>query len=313
MRVFGWLAIIWSLCSGVATVRNQNLPPLSDGAWVETKPMLEFPYGGNAIPQSLDQFNTDLTSGLRRLAVLPDHAQPVASEPGGPWPAIGSLRIDLSHATEDADHRPPKLDRQTPPVGSLAAAKMEVAAQPLVIRQSEIRYTLTAANARLELRRDRQGMPILLLVDTDSAKLDLRVADADVQRLVLDSAKGIAKKFGFSVDSAHATLKTPDPRTIGVDLSLHFVGKLGPHFGGNLRFRARFDVHDDLTATASQLSVEGSGPVGTLVATLLGPVLAHYDYTRKTLFEFPSDQLVGRNVEVHGGDGVSLVVEFGRK
>src|SRR5439155_24379705 len=62
LRIVGWLTVIWSMCNGFAAVRDRNLPPLSPGAWVETKPMLEFCYGGDDLPAGATQFHNDLTA-----------------------------------------------------------------------------------------------------------------------------------------------------------------------------------------------------------------------------------------------------------
>jgi len=319
-RLFGriaWRGRLWSavLAAGLlagavsseSAVLSEKAPANAD-AWLEAKPACVFPLACEAAPTDAAAFITALSAGLGRLAVLPPGGSVIRMESGA-YPSLGRLAIDLSNSSEDDVHKPPKVNWHFTPKAFVKSARFEVSAQPLLIHGAKLQYDLTATDAELQMAQDRAGRPLLMLMGTPHGHLAATAGREAIQALCLAAAKRFAQKYHFSVQDVAVDLTTPSDRDVEVRVGVLLAGELG----GSLHFTGRFNVADDLTATASNLSCEGDGAGGLIIAGLLKGGLMYYDGKTKPLVVFPFGGLHLRDVKFHMGESLEIAADFGDK
>jgi hypothetical protein len=311
VRKSPWNILLWGAIVAAVWIAFPNEPAVSSAqqdAWLEAKPACVFTLAGDALPASGVLFAQALTTGLGRMAVTPPLARLVQTQFDA-YPTLSQLRIDLSNSTEDADHKPPKVNWHFIPRAGVRTGRLEVLADPLTIQGAKVQYDLTASDADLNLAQDRQGRPLLMLMGTTHGHFAASAAEEDVQTLCLAAARRFAGKYGFSIDSLTLDLSTPSPRS----LEAKMVVVLGGRMDGTLHLSGRFDVADDLTATASHLTCQGDGPGGLLISGMLLPGLFAYDGKTKPLVVFPFNSMRLRDVQIRADDGLRITAEFGNR
>jgi hypothetical protein len=281
------------LCGGLSTQPAAYSSPPAKSAWLEAKPVCVFPLDGTELPGDRAALIASLNIGMKRLAVIPDPSRLVQTEETA-YPALRTLRIDLSNSTEDADHMPPKLNWHFLPRDGVRVERFEVIADPLVIRGAKVRYDLTASDAQLSFAHDRQDRPALLLTQAKSGHVEINANHGDIETLCLAAAKRFAGKYGFSVNGLKLKFSSPDERTLLAEADVSLGG-----VGGHLALTGRFEVSDDATGNASHLTCSGQGAGGIFLSGLLAPGLFAYDNTTKPLVEFPFDHMSLRNAKFH--------------
>jgi hypothetical protein len=274
-------------------------------AWVEAKPACVFPLVSTALPGNVDLLTAALSAGLSRMAVTPQQADRIEAQ-ATKYPALGALSIDLSNSIEDNDHKPPKVNWHYFPVPGVRADHLDVLARPLLIQQAKIEYELTAEQADLELAEDRARRPILMLMGARHGHLEAMVSRADVDILCLAAAKHFAQKYDFTVKSLSLNLATPTDRSLTAAADVI----LGGEMYGTLHFRGQLNIADDLTATASDLSCEGTGPGGLTIEGMVTAGLLFYNGSSKPLVVFPFNAMQLTDVRVRLDDHLHISADF---
>jgi len=293
-------AAVLLLCGGLSSQPAAYSAPPKVNAWLEAKPVCVFPLDGTSatlLPPDRAGLIQSLDEGMKRLAVIPDQSKLVQTDETA-YPALRTLRIDLSGSTEDADHMPPKLDWHFPPRDGVQVEKFEVIADPLLIRGAKVKYDLTATDAQLSFAHDRQDRPALLLTQAKSGHVEINANHGDVETLCLAAAKRFAGKYGFSVNAIKLKFSAPNDKTLLAEADVTLGG-----MGGHLDLTGQFVVTDDgiktATGNASHLTCHGQGPGGIFLSSLLTGGLLAYDNISKPLVEFPFDHMTLRNAKFH--------------
>lgn len=305
-------SVIWGalLCGAIAWALSEHpATPTSSAAktdaWLEAKPACVFPLAADALPSNNQLLRTALAGGLKLMAIPPPTPHLVEST-ADVYPSLGSLHIDLSDASEDDAHKPPKLNWHFNPVAGVRVRDFDVIAHPLLVQGAVLHYELSVQDAHLDLAQDRARRPVLLLMQARQGRLNAWARAGDIQTLCLAAARHFASRHGFDVTDISLTLATPTPRSLDAVLDVN----LGGAMGGKLHFTGQMDVADDMSATARHLTCSGDGPGGTLISGLLLPGLIFYDGKTKPLIQFPFDSMILRDARFQMDDGLHITAEF---
>ena len=167
---------------------------------------------------------------------------------------------------------------------------------------------MSVTDAKLDVRRDRRGRPMLTLVDAKDGTLRLEVAKEDIDRLLLFAARKMAGSLGVSIDKTDLKLDVVESRVIKMDLKLNT--RLG-FLPAGLRFKARIDIDDRLDGTITRLNCEGDQLLGPLISAVVNPVLAKYEGQKKPLVGFEWGDMRLRDVTMASGESFRLEARFG--
>jgi hypothetical protein len=301
-------ACLLLLCSGLSSRPQPDAAPPTTDAWLEAKAACIFPLTSPPPLDSQAAFMTALLGGLQRLAVMPAGASALSGDATA-YPALRSLRIDLTNAVEDDTHKPPKVNWHYVPHPGVHVDRLEVTARPLIIEGAKVQYDLTAGDADLNMAQDRKHRPLLMLMGAQDGHFSIAAAHGDMETLCLAAARQFAVKYGFSVSSVDMELTAPTVRTLDVKLTVTLDGRMG----GTLNFTGRLTVAPDLTATASNLSCHGDGVGGVLISSMLESGLTFYNGKTKPLVSFPFDGMELRDVSFHTGGDLHIDADFSKR
>ena len=148
-----------------------------------------FPLQTNALPPNADALRVALEESLRRV-VTP--AGPMVTVEEKYYPELAAIRVSLDGA--NAGDRPPP--RPAPPVGAiepgLRVENLEISGRPILLQGAKVELSCTARDVRIGQGRDREGNVLLLLQDAAEGKVEVAIAVADLEALVLAGAKAEA-------------------------------------------------------------------------------------------------------------------------
>src|SRR5205807_4114651 len=99
-------------CAAVGWCLNGAAPPVkqpnSSKAWFDAKSVCVFPLSARQMPQDREELMAAMVNGWKGALKLPDPDRVVTAE-GGAYPAINTLRIDLSDAVLKSEKKKEKL------------------------------------------------------------------------------------------------------------------------------------------------------------------------------------------------------------
>jgi hypothetical protein len=249
-----------------------------------------------------------MAAGYKARLDVPEGAELVRIEPGPRAGHFGAVRIDLTDVHVDPEDKVPKLKPQPASQGTVTAEQFELTANPFLVEKARLFIGLNATDARLDVRRDKEGRSMLTLTDAKDGVLTLEVPRGDVDWMLLHAARGAASKFGVSVDRTKLKLDIEGSRTIRVDLKIDTrVGFLP----AGLRFKARVDIDDQLNGKMTRLSCEGDQLLGPIVSSIIDPLLQKYEGKSRPLVGFDWGQMTLRDLKMDTTDALKLEARFG--
>jgi hypothetical protein len=278
--------------------------------WIGTKSMCIFPMARAPVTAAAepDLLAAAMTAGWKARLDVPEGAQLVRVEPGGRPGHLEAMSIDLTDVRVDADGKQKRLKPLRSSRGSVAVDRLEMVANPLMVEKARLLLGLTATDARLDVRRDKEGHTMLTLTDAKDGTLTLEVPRKDVDWLLLHGARGLAGKFGVAVDRTKLKLDVEDNRTIRLDLKIDTRVALLP---AGFRFKARVDIDDQLNGKMSRLSCEGDQLLGPLISAVINPLLEKYEGRTRPLVGFAWGEMKLRDVKMDTSDSFRLEAKFG--
>jgi hypothetical protein len=218
------------------------------------------------------------------------------------------MSIDLTDVRVDADGNQRRLKPLRASQGSVTVDRLELVANPLMVEKARVLLNLTATDAKLDVRRDKQGRSMLTLTDAKDGTFTLEVPRKDVDWLLLHGARGLAGKFGVLVDRTKLKLDVEDNRTIRLDLKIDTRVALLP---AGFRFKARVDIDDQLNGKMTHLSCEGDQLLGPIISSIVNPMLEKYEGRTRPLVGFEWGELKLRDVKIDTSDAFRFEASFG--
>jgi hypothetical protein len=249
-----------------------------------------------------------MTGGWKDILTIPDLASAVDIE-GGRYPAVDQMRIDLSRAVVNPNHKLARIGDFTASTKSLAVEHFEMVAEPMVNHRSRVNLEITGTHIRLDLQHDKDGKPILMLADASEGTVHFDVTHDDLQKLVLATVREQASSHGISIRSTELDLQSIGPRSLLADLHLSTVVAFIP---AGMRFTARVDIDDQMNARISRLDCQGDEALGPLIVGLIRPAINKYNNTTRPLLSFPSGHLHLKDVQIQAGEHVEMTAKFAR-
>lgn len=302
------VVVIAALCAGCANKSKRPVVKKPPKPWIGTRSLCIFPMAEPPVPGEPQSLERAMTEGWRKRMKVPDGANLVRIEGARSDTVIGSMFIDLSDVAIDYDRDQKKLRPKKHVYDSLHVANFVFVANPLVLEKSRMILGMTVADARLDLRSDRRGRPMLTLTDARDGTLTLEVPKEDVDALLLYAARKMAGQYGVSIDRTHLEVDIIEDRAIKIDLKIDT--RLG-FLPAGLRFKSRIDIDDQLNGTIARLDCEGDQVLGPLISMIVDPVLASYEGKKRPLVGFEWGDIKLRDVTMNSDDGFRLEAKFG--
>lgn len=307
-RLAGYAALVGGLHGAVPAKELRNLRKKPDRAWLNARGICVLPLAKDRLPASAPALTASLLGGWKDVFTFPD-ADRVVTLSGGRYPAVDSLRVDLSGAVANPDHKSAKIPEPVFTTKRLTANHFTMLAEPLVSGKAKINLKVTGVGARFDLQHDKDGKPILMLADAKEGTLHFDLTQSDLQKLMLAQAKALGASKAVAVRSLDLKLDSLGPRSLKA--SLH-VSTLVGFIPAGIKFTARVDIDDAMNAKISNLTCDGDELIGPLIVGLIRPSLAKYDGQTKPLVAFPSGDLELRDLQIDVGERVALTARFGR-
>lgn len=279
-------------------------------AWFGSKSFCVLPLARPEVPATGGQLARSIVDAWRATTLkFPDPSK-VVTIVGGRYPAVDSLRVDLSNSqlVETGKRRPPIADPK-PTSQGLLVRHFALVAEPARAKGAVMNMQLTGDDVRFELQRDKENNPLLMMTDARSGTVHFDAAIADLEKTMLASAKETSGSRGIFVRSVQLKLTSRGPRSLDADLHLSTLVGFVP---AGLRFTARVDVDNAMNCRIHHLDVEGDEIFGPLISLLIRPGLAKYEGKTKPLIGFPNEALRLKDVRIKAGERVTLDAVFGR-
>jgi hypothetical protein len=285
--------------------------------WINAKGLCVFQFGADGMPLTADGFALALDEGCRRGVRLPSGAQVVEIEGGEGYPSLRALRVNFSDAKIDLD---PKRKTSKPPEnyvprGGFRAASFQVLGHRLAIEDAHLSVGVTASDVRFDFTRDRKGRPFLMLAEAREGEMLFEATYADLESLIYSTFRAGARPYGVSVHRTRLKLWSDDGGGGGGGRSILAELKVDTTFAGlpaGLKFRARFDLDDQLRGRISDLTCTGDKVLGPLISGVIQPALRKYDGKERPLVAFPKGAMQLRDVRIDTDRNVRVSAKFGR-
>jgi len=288
--------------SEASGLRHTADPPK---AWIDAKSVCLFRLGSGRMPQTPEELSAALADGWKQSITLPDPDKAVSIEGG--YPAIGTLRIDLSDGKLHTGRRD-KIRVNNRVEQDLQVNHLEVRGEPILLQTARLHMNLTADSARIDLERDRRGRPVMMLADAKSGTFSFDLSQADAEALLLRNAREAASPYGVTVERAQLKITPETPRSLAASLYIETRIAFLP---AGMLFKAHVTVDDAMNARITGLTCDGDEALGPLIVGLLRPALQAYNGKTRPLLSFPSAALQLRDVAVRVDDSLHLTAAFG--
>lgn len=265
-----------------------------------------FPLLSKTFPPDAEALRAALEESLRRV-VRP--AGPIVAVEEKSYPHLAAIRVSLDGA--NAGESPPP--RPSPPVGNLEPRlrvdHFEISGQPILVQQAKVNLICRAHDVQLSEGRDRDGNALLLLQDAAQGAVEIAIATADLESLVLSGAQAAAAQQGVSVQKVRIELHARTERAL--DLVMHVRAKK-LFLGATVRLSGSVEIDEKLNARLSGLECVGDGTLGTLACGFLAPHLQRFDGREFSLMTLPLGDVKLRQIRIATGNELRVTAEFGR-
>jgi len=264
-----------------------------------------FPLPSKIFPPNAEALRVALEESLRRVLTP---AGPMVAVEGKSYPELAAIRVSLDGAS--AGERPP---RPAPPVGpvepGLRVAHFEISGRPILVQRAKVELSCTARDVQLGQGRDRDGNVLLLLQDAAEGNVEVAIAVADLEALVLAGAKAAAAQQGVTVEDVRIELRARTERALDVVVQVR-AKKL--FLSATVRISGSAELDEQLNARLSGLECAGDGTLGTLACGFIAPHLQRFNGREFSLMALPLGEVKLRDVRIAAGRELRVSAQFGR-
>jgi len=267
------------------------------------------PLPSGALPAEPARLADELARGLSELFELPAGQDAVRCvyPPGAGPGELEELRIDLDGAEvrESSFARFQGLDRQDAVV--LRVLLLKARGAPIRWRGACSTFELTASQVAFALADDRSGGATLVPVDLSDGLLAIRIATADLERVLLEAAGEWGRPHGVRVERVELELAQAGQRQVRA-LARIKVRKLLPV---NVKLEALLTLDEQLNATLTGVSARAEGLLGKAIDPELSRRAGQLEGRSWPLAALPLGDLRVRSLEVRVQDGLELRAALG--
>lgn len=265
-----------------------------------------FPLLTRTLPSDTNGLREALEQSLRRVLTP---SGPMVTVEEKQYPELATLRLSLDRA--EAGDRPP---RPKAPVGrvepALQVEHFEISGRPIFLQGATVNLACTAKEVRIGQGRDEDGNLLLLLQDAAEGNVEVSLAVADLEALVLAGAKAEAAKQGVTVEAVQLQLQSRTERALDIVAQVR-AKKL--FLTAAVRISGSAEIDEQMNARLSQLRCDGEGTLGTLACGVLGPQLQRFDGREFSLMALPFGEVKLRDIRITAGQELQVSAHFGSR
>jgi hypothetical protein len=266
-----------------------------------------FPLSGKSFPTTGDELTTAIQDALEDVLTFPKKGAAVKLT-GDDFPAIKSLKIDLSGATVNPDNPPPAPKPKGKRTPGITLAALDVAGHPILYEKSKADLELKAKSLTFDFAHDAKGNALLVLTDAKDGHVNVKISKDDLRAALLAAASAAAKSQGVTIQDLDVTLESDGPRALAAEVRVKAKKMI---MSGEVTIRGRADISDDLVATLSNLSCTGQGMIGGMAAGFLQGKLKSYDGKKIPLMTFSLGDVTLQDLKVTTKPQIQLSATFG--
>jgi len=262
------------------------------------------PLATATFPSSAPELTRLLNESLRRLFLV--DADPVTLR-ADTFPHLETLRISLDHASLRSDPpRPPVISGETSP--ALEVDQLTLSASPLSLGPAAVDLSLSAGGVHLGQGRDEEDQIVLSLEKAAEGKIDISIAQTELETLIAKLAENQAGKQGITIDSVRLKLRQKNPHSLDVEVGLR-AKKL--FLSASIKVTGQLDLDAQLNLKISALKCTGDGGIAALACGILKPYLQKIDGREFPLLSLPLGKIRLRDVQLTVADKLRATAEFG--
>jgi hypothetical protein len=236
------------------------------------------------IPQTPEELAQAIEDGVRVAAARPETMVAVQ---GTNVSSLDLIAVDLSGATIDPRHRPPRLE----PEGAIPAMLVRhiyIAGEQIKLLGSDFGFQFEASNAEVYQKAQPDGKLLLLLHRAQDGNVRFEISRAALEAMVMTAAGELAQKQGIALESAQLELTQSGPRAVDGKITVS-ARKL--MFHPVLTLAGTLAVNDDFVATVSNLKCRGEGAVASLACAAINPAIARIEQRKFPLSALPMGEM----------------------
>lgn len=259
-----------------------------------------------AFPSSCPDLERLLNGSLRRIFLV--EAEPVTLSAAA-YPHLDEVCISLDGARlRQVPPRPPSISGETSP--ALRVDGLSMSAFPLSIGPANVNLSLVARGATFVQEQDTDGQVVLSLQNVTEGKVEISIAHANLEALILALGRAQADKQGIALDDAQLKLKQETAHSLAAELHLR-ARKL--FLSASLCITGRLDLDHQLNLKISCLDCSGDGPIASLARGILAPYLRKIEGRTFPLLPPPLSCVSLRDVRLTAADNLSVTADFGSR
>ena len=259
----------------------------------------------NQIPQTPEKLAQAIEDGIRTFASGP---QKMVVVRGGDASALDSIAVDLSGASIDHHHRPPRLDREGASPAMLVH-QIFIAGEPIKLLGSDFSFKFEASNVEVYQKRQPDGKLLLILHRAEDGNVRFEISSAAVETMIMTAASMPAERQGVAIDNAHLELTQQGPRAVDGKLTVSAHKFI---FHPVLTLVGTLAVSEEFVVTVSNLKCHGEGPIASLACAAINPNFSRIEQRAFPLSALPLGEIKLRDLALDAAyDKLVVRASFG--
>jgi hypothetical protein len=255
-------------------------------------------------PSSAPDLERLLNHSLQRIFSI--EADPVSIRDAS-YPHLKDLHVSLDGARLRAN--PPRLPSISGKISpALRVDRLSLSALALSIGPAIIDLSLSAHTVDFVQGKDSDEQVVLSLENAADGKLEIFIAQTDLEALITALAQNQASQQGITIDAAQLNLRQKNAHSLAMQVRLR-IRKL--FLSASLRVTGQLDLDDHLNLKISRLNCTGDGGMAALACSILTPYLRKIDSREFPLMSLPLGEIRLRDVRLTLGEKLCVAAEFG--
>ena len=254
-------------------------------------------------PTSPEELRHALDRGLQLQGLLPRSL----TVTGGLWPAVETLRIDLTGGEITRDR--PFPHPAGPASSTVNVTHLEVIGMPLLLVGAPVQFHLRATEVVLhEHQNANTGGFLLVPASAREGSLDLQSKLADLEAMLQRTASEAAKPHGVDITQVSVKLVSNSPRSVAIEAVITvkaFMMKTQINVSGDA------EIDGDMMLHLKNLRLTGSGIAVGMAKTFLKPHFDRLEQKPVSLGAFALGEVKLRDIRVEVGETVRVAAQFG--
>ena len=263
-----------------------------------------FPLYTANFPSSASELERLLNHSLQRIFSI--EADPVSIRDAS-YPHLKEIRVSLDGARLQLNPpRPRSISGKMSP--ALRVDRLSLSALALSLGPATIDLSLSARAVNFVQGKDADAQSVLSLENAADGKMEISIAQSDVEALIAGLAQDQASKQGITIDGVQLKLRQTSAHSLIAEVHLR-ARKL--FLSASILVTGQLDLDDQLNSKISGLNCTGDGAFATLACGILKPHFQKIDGREFALMSLPSGEIRLRDVRLTVGDKLCVTAEFG--